>query len=63
MKKIKEAELIAQKQDNNAAHFLVFIYGIQDKFNEAQVVLTKISDKKTTKTRCLEWANAFIIKE
>ncbi len=59
IKKIKEAELTAQKQDNNAAHFLVFIYGIQDKFNEAQVVLTKISDKKTTKTRCLEWANAF----
>lgn len=59
MKKIKEAELIAQKQDNNAAHFLVFIYGIQDKFNEAQIVLTKISDKKATKTRCSEWAEAF----
>lgn len=59
IKKIKEAELIAQKQDNNAAHFLVFIYGIQDKFNEAQLILTKISDKKTTKTRCLQWANDF----
>lgn len=59
IKKIKEAELIAQKQDNNAAHFLVFMYGIQDKFNEAQLVLTKINDKKTTKMRCLQWANDF----
>ncbi len=58
-KKIKEAELIAQKQDNNAAHFLVFIYGIQDKFNEAELVLTKISDKKTTKIYCSQWANDF----
>lgn len=59
VKKIKEAELIAQKQDNNAAHFLVFIYGIQDKYNEAQLVLTKISDKKATKIHCLQWANDF----
>lgn len=59
VKQIKEAELMAQKQDNNAAHFLVFIYSIQDKFNDAQLILTKISDKKTTKTHCLQWANDF----
>jgi tetratricopeptide (TPR) repeat protein len=57
--KIKEAELIAQKQDYNAAHFLIFVYGIQDKFNEAQLVLAKIGDKKVAKTRCLQWANDF----
>jgi tetratricopeptide (TPR) repeat protein len=59
LNKIKEAELVAKKQEINNAHFLIFIYSIQDKFNEAQLVLAKIGDKKAAKTRCLQWANDF----
>ncbi len=59
LNKIKEAELVAKKQEINNAHFLIFIYTIQDKFNEAQLVFAKIGDKKAAKTHCLQWANDF----
>jgi Tfp pilus assembly protein PilF len=59
LNKIKEAELVAKKQEINNAHFLIFIYSIQDKFKEAQLVLTKIGDKKAAKSHCLQWANDF----
>ncbi len=56
---IKEAELAAQKQENNAADFLIFIYGVQEKFKEAQAIFAKISDKKAAKSQCLKWSNTF----
>jgi hypothetical protein len=59
LNKIKEAELVAQKQENNAAEFLIFIYGVQEKFKEAQSVFAKIGDKKAAKTHCTQWANDF----
>ena len=59
LNKIKEAELVAKKQEINNAHFLIFIYTIQDKFTEAQLVFAKIGDKKAAKTHCLQWANDF----
>jgi hypothetical protein len=59
LNKIKDAELVAQKQENSAAHFLIFVYGIQDKFTDAQAVLAKIGDKKMAKKQCLQWANEY----
>ena len=59
LNKVKEAEAVAKKQEINNAHFLIFIYSIQDKFNEAQLVLTKTGDKKAAKSHCLQWANDF----
>jgi tetratricopeptide (TPR) repeat protein len=59
LNKIKDAELVAQKQENSAAHFLIFVYGIQDKFTEAQAVFAKVGDKKTAKKLCLQWANEY----
>jgi tetratricopeptide (TPR) repeat protein len=63
MNKIKEAEAVAQKQENSAAHFLVFVYGVEDKFTEAQAVFEKIGDKKSAKKRCSQWANDFYDKK
>jgi hypothetical protein len=59
LNKVKEAELVAQKQENSAADFLFFVYSIQDKFIEAQTVFSKIGDKKAAKSRCTQWANEF----
>jgi tetratricopeptide (TPR) repeat protein len=59
LNKIKEAELTAQKQEGNAALFLVFVYAIQNKMSEAQLVLDKIIDKKAVKNQGIQWSNAF----
>ena len=59
MNKVKEAEAVARKQENSAAHFLLFVYGVEDKFTEAQAVFEKISDKKSAKKCCSQWANDF----
>ncbi|MDZ7878379.1 MAG: tetratricopeptide repeat protein [Saprospiraceae bacterium] len=59
MNKIKEAEAVAQKQENVAAHFLLFVYSMEDKFTEAQSLFEKIGDKKSAKKRCSQWANDF----
>jgi tetratricopeptide (TPR) repeat protein len=63
MNKVKEAEAVAQKQENAAAHFLLFVYGVEDKFTEAQAVFEKIGDKKSAKKRCSQWANDFYDKK
>lgn len=56
---LKEAHIAAKKQLVNTADFLIFLQLIQDKYKEAEALLTEISDKTTTKHKCLQWTKDY----